>query len=206
MSLQDDNIADHASDLDTASALQKGDDASAETFVRENIRWMVHTAERILKERSAAEDSVQAAFVKIFRSLDSFRGESSLRTWMRRIVVNQALMVLRKQERLRETSIEPLLPSFDGNGCRLDETWLVKDTPESLLASAQISQAVMTAIDKLPDAYRLVLLLRDIEEYSTSQVAHLLELSESNVKVRLHRARAALKKLLDPVLAGEISQ
>jgi RNA polymerase sigma-70 factor (ECF subfamily) len=206
MSLQDVNIGDHASDLDAASALQKGDDVSTETFVRENIRWMVRTAERILKERSAAEDSVQAAFVKIFRSLDSFRGESSLRTWMRRIVVNQALMVLRKQERLRETSIEPLLPSFDGNGCRLDETWLVKDTPESLLASAQVSQAVMTAIDKLPDAYRLVLLLRDIEEYSTTQVAHMLELSESNVKVRLHRARAALKKLLDPVLAGEISK
>jgi RNA polymerase sigma-70 factor (ECF subfamily) len=203
MSFQDISKTEFASDLEEASALQKGETSSVDSFVRANMAWMLHAARRILKDRAAAEDCVQSAFVQIFRSLDGFRGEASLRSWMRRIVVNQALGILRKQERLRETPLDELLPSFDASGCRIDEPWRTTDTPESLLASSQVSAAVLAAIDKLPDLYRVILLLRDIEEFSTAEVAMELEINENNVKVRLHRARAALKKLLEPVLAGE---
>ena len=185
------------------SDVQKGEGPSTEAFVRNNTPWMLSAAQRILKDRSAAEDSVQSAFVRVFQKLGGFRGESNLRTWMRRIVINEALGMLRKQERLRETSIDDLLPSFDVYGCRIEDSWQTRDTPESLVMSLQISNRVVSAIDELPDAFRVVLLLRDIEGYSTAETAAALDLEESNVKVRLHRARAALKKLLEPVFAAE---
>ena len=194
---------DIVTEQETVAALHSEDDASVEAFVRSNMSWMLQAADRILKDRSAAEDSVQAAFMGIFKGLRNFRGDSSLRTWMRRIVINEALGILRKQERLRETSIDELLPSFDDDGCRIEERWQFRDTPESLAASAQVTDKVLAAIDQLPDGYRVVLLLRDIEEYSTAEAAAALGLEESNVKVRLHRARAALKKLLEPVFKEE---
>jgi len=192
-----------APDSQVVTSLQNGEVKAVESFVRANIAWMVRTAERILKDRALAEDCVQIAFVKIFASIDGFRGSGGLKGWIRKIVINEALGSLRKLNRLREQSIDDLLPTFDGYGCRVEDRWPLRDTPESLLASSQISGQVLAAINELPDIFRVVLLLRDIEEYSTSEVASMLDLEEGNVKVRLHRARAALKTLLEPVFAGE---
>jgi len=157
----------------------------------------------MLRDQGLAEDTVQAAFASIFRTLGKFEGRSSLKTWMHRIVANQALMQLRKARRLQETSIDALLPEFDASGCRVEEAWRIVETPEALLAKSQTKGAVLALIDTLPDTYRIVLVLRDIEELSTAEVAEMLELTEANVKVRLHRARAALKKLLEPLLRGQ---
>ena len=87
-----------------------------------------------------------------------------------------------------------------------EDTNYEKYTAEEMMESEDARRHVYEAIDELPESYRAVLQLRDIEEYSTSEVAKLLEISESNVKVRLHRARAALKKLLEPILRKEVSQ
>ena len=188
------------------TALRKQDQDAVETLVRENIGWMIGTAQRIVSERSQAEDIVQAAFINIFAGLDTFRGDSSLRHWMRRVVVNQSLTSLRAQKRLGEVPIDDLMPTFDANECRIEDVWHMKETPETLLASTQVSQTVLNGINQLPDIYRVILLLRDIEEFTTSEVAQTLDLSETNVKVRLHRARSALKKLLEPLFKSEFAK
>ena len=185
------------------SALRRGANSVTEKFVRGNIGWMLAVAHRILKDDGLANDCVQDAFSSIFKNLESFRGESSLRTWMHRIVVNQALMSLRSRKRLKESRIDDLLPVFDENGCRLEEPWTDFETPETLMEKSQTKQTVIDLINMLPDNYRTVLLLRDIEELSISEVAEALNLSAANVKVRVHRARSALKKLLEPLLRRE---
>ena len=195
--------SDQNPDHDTISDLERGDGPSTDAFVRENIGWMLAVARRIVRDQFLAEDCVQAAFMNVFKNLDGFKGQSSLRTWMHRIVVNKALMSLRARNRLQEKPIDDLLPAYDASGCRLEDPWITLETPETLLAQSQTAESVLSLIDEMPDIYRIVLLLRDIEELSTSDVAELLELSESNVKVRLHRARSGLKKLLEPLLRGQ---
>lgn len=175
---------------------------SFEGIVRDNIAWMLAVARRILRDRDLSQDAVQNAFAKIHQNLGGFEGRSSLKTWMHRILVNEALMLLRKQKRSNEQSIDPLLPEFDANGCRIDGPFTNSETSEDQLQAKQRREIVKEKIDELPDQYRIVLVLRDIEELSTSDVAEALDLSEANVKVRLHRARAALKKLLEPIMQG----
>lgn len=173
-----------------------------ESIVRDNIAWMLAVARRILQDPAMSEDAVQNAFSKIHQNLDEFEGRSNLKTWMHRIVVNEALMLLRKIKRKNEQSIDPLLPEFDQNGCRIDNPFIVPETSENQLQTQQVREIIKGKIAALPEQYRIVLVLRDIEELSTSDVSEALGLSEANVKVRLHRARAALKKLLEPMMRG----
>ncbi len=194
---------DQKPDRDLISDLKRGDGPSTDVFVRENMGWMLASARRIVRDQFLAEDCVQAAFVNVFKNLEKFEGHSSLRIWMHRIVVNQALMALRARNRLQEMPIDDLLPEFDAGSCRLEDSRVTFENPETLLVQSQSVETVISLINKMPDIYRIVLLLRDIEELSTSDVAEMLGLSESNVKVRLHRARSGLKKLLEPLLRGE---
>jgi RNA polymerase sigma-70 factor (ECF subfamily) len=152
-----------------------------------------------------AEDAVQDAFQNAFRALDGFHGRSSLETWLHRITVNASLTILRRQKRRAEEPIDDYLPEFDQHGCRIEAHWPHLAGVEEIMNSQRLRSLVERGMDALPDAYRIVLQLRDIEEYDTREVAGLLGISESNVKVRLHRARSALKKRLEPILRGEIS-
>jgi len=176
----------------------------AEQLVRDNIAWMLALTERMLRDRSLAEDVVQEAFVNALRGLENFEGRSSIKTWLHRITVNAALTKLRQLRRLGEQPIDEYLPEFDRVDCRIEAPWTYLSPVQEVMESAELRAFVNSAIDKLPDSYRIVLQLRDIQGYATSEVAILLEISEANVKVRLHRARAALKKLLEPVLRGEV--
>ncbi len=185
------------------AALRSGAAAETERFVRSHAGWMLALSRRILREHALAEDATQNAFVNIFKNIDRFDGRSAVKTWMHRIVVNEALMLLRKSRRHLEEPIDGLLPAFDDNGCRLEEPWATMETPETLLRRSETRAKVVERINRLPDNYRIVLVLRDIEELSTADVAEMLELSEAAVKVRLHRARAALKKLLEPLIKGQ---
>jgi RNA polymerase sigma-70 factor (ECF subfamily) len=177
----------------------------AERLVRDNIGWMLALAQRMLGDRTLAEDVVQEAFIAAFRGLPTFAGRSSLKTWLNRITVNASLMKLRHLKRLGEQSIDEYLPEFDRYDCRIEAPWTNLVSVEDVLESEQLRLLVSEATAKLPDTYRIVLQLRDLEGYDTGEVAELLGISTSNVKVRLHRARAALKKLLEPILRGEIS-
>lgn len=174
-----------------------------EKLVRDHIGWMLTLAHRMLGDYALAEDTVQDAFISIFRALGSFEGRSSLKTWLHRITVNAALMKLRRLKRLAEQPIDELLPEFDQNECRIESPWKTLESTEDIVADEQHREQIHKKINQLPDAYRIILLLRDIEGYDTDEVAKLLDISEANVKIRLHRARAALKKLLEPLLRGE---
>lgn len=196
--------SNQADDDDIVVGLRSGSTAHAEGFVRSNIAWMRAVARRILRDDALADDCVQEAFVKAFGKIDGFEGRSSLKTWLHRITVNEALMKLRVRKRLGEQSIDALLPEFDENGCRIEASWSSLATSEEIVERESTRALVLSKIGELPENYRIVLLLRDIEELETAEVAKLLNISQSNVKVRLHRARAALKRLLEPLLRGEL--
>ena len=186
------------------AALKAGDKQAAEVLVRSEAGRMIAVAKRMLGDHALAEDCVQDAFIKLFRNIDGFEQRSSLRSWVHRIVVNEALMKLRSKRTRGEASIDELMPEFDENACRIEGPWQYLATPEEIFARQDRRALVLTKIQELPESYRVVLLLRDIEELSTREVADGLGLSEANVKVRLHRARSALKKLLEPLLKGEV--
>ncbi len=182
---------------------QTSDEVNAEQLVRNNIGWMLVVAERILGERALAEDAVQEAFLSAFQGLDKFENRSSLKTWLHRITVNTALMKIRKLKRLAEQPVDEYLSEFDQNECRVEFNWSHLASTANIVANNEASEQIHAAIKKLPDAYRIVLLLRDIEGYTTDEVVQRLGISESNVKVRLHRGRAALKNLIEPLLRDE---
>lgn len=173
--------------------------------VKEHIAWMLKLAEKILNDHALAQDTVQEAFLNAFHSYQSLRDESRLKPWLKRIVVNAALMQLRQIKRRSDHSIDEYLPDFDNNDCRIESRWSYLIGTETVVENLLLQEFVHAALAQLPDDYRIVVLLRDIEGYNTSEVASMLEITDSSVKTRLHRARSALKKLLEPILRGEAS-
>lgn len=185
------------------AALRSGDAAAFEAVVRIYGGRMLVVARQILASEDEAQDALQDAFITAFKGIGRFEGKSKLSTWLHRVVVNAALMRLRTRRRKREQSIEDLLPAFleDGHQARPTPEW-----NHSALAGIQRKEtqaAVRACIDRLPDDYRAVLLLRDIYELDTAETAARLEITEANVKVRLHRARQALKTLLEPLFGSQ---
>ncbi len=175
-----------------------GDDAAFEYLVREHGPRLLAVARRFFNEEQDAQDAVQDAFISAFRSIGSFNRDAKLTTWMHRIVVNASLMKLRSQKRRSERSIEEFLPSFseDGHPTKPVAHW--SETVGDALDRQELSELIHRKIQELPEPYRIVLLMRDIEELDTAQTAELLELSVGAVKTRLHRARLALRGLLEP--------
>lgn len=184
-------------ELALLDALRAGDEGAYETLVREHLGPMLAVARRILRDEDAARDAVQDAFVSAFRSIGRFRERSSLSTWLYRIVVNACLMKLRRARRRPELPIGELQPKFASDGHFAEPVLEWPDSPEVLLQSKEMRTLVRAQIDRLPARYRTVVMLRDIEELSTEEVATLLGISRNAVKIRLHRARQALKALLD---------
>jgi RNA polymerase sigma-70 factor (ECF subfamily) len=153
-------------------------------------------ARRFVRTEEDAQDVVQSAYLNAFRSIDRFEGSSQLSTWLHRIVVNTALMKLRSRRRRPEESIEDLLPAFQEDGHHVEQFSDWNIPADELLERREAQAAVRACIEQLPDNYRSVLLLRDIEELSTQEVAATLGMTPTAVKVRLHRARQALSTLL----------
>lgn len=180
-------------------ALKRGDDLAYERMVREYGPRMLAVAQRLLGDAAEAEDCVQEAFLSAFRNLETFEARSALGTWLHRIAVNAALAKIRKRPAKPEEPIDDLLPHFDQGGRRVDPSWHSPLSIEQLVAERQVREAVAAKIDSLPELYRTVLLLRDVEGLDTREVANALNTSEEAVKTRLHRARAALKTLLQPL-------
>ncbi len=176
--------------------LKAGDAAAYEQVVRDSGGRMLAVARRILADENEAQDAVQDAFVSAFRNIDKFEGTSQIATWLHRITVNACLMRLRKKRRLDEVSLDSLLPAFRNDGYPAHATgpWRPEPTGEEL---AETRENVRQAISRLPEHYRIVLVLRDIEGLDTAQAADLLGTTEAAVKIRLHRARQALRELLD---------
>jgi RNA polymerase sigma-70 factor (ECF subfamily) len=178
--------------------LRAGDEGAYEELVRNETKHLLAVARRLLRNEDDARDAVQQAFLSAFRALPSFNGQSRLTTWLHRIVANAALMKLRTRGRRPEDSIEDLLPKFveDGHHVEQFSEWSLPADAKMLRREARAQ--VRAAIDMLPDSYRTVLLLRDIEELTTEEAAQALGVNPNTVKIRLHRARQALVKLLKP--------
>jgi RNA polymerase sigma-70 factor (ECF subfamily) len=190
-------------DTELLARLRKGEEAAFEELVRTNTGRMLAVARRFLPSDDDAQDAVQEAFSSAFRGLEKFEGGSRLSTWLHRITVNACLMKLRTRRRKPEESIEGLLPGFleDGHVEKSTPTW--RQSADELIERAENRALVRAAIEKLPDSYRTVLLLRDIEEFDTETTARELDITVAAVKTRLHRARMALKTLLDESFSGD---
>jgi RNA polymerase sigma-70 factor (ECF subfamily) len=181
---------------DLLSGLRAGSDTSYEEIVRRYGGRMLGVAIRILRDPEDARDCVQEAFLQAFKSIERFEGRSSVGTWLHRIAVNSALLKLRSRGRRNEGSLDELMPEFDEYECRIQRGGEGGESAETLASRKEIRAAVREAIDKLPEDYRTVLLLRDIEELDTRETAEALRIGPGAVKTRLHRARAALRKVL----------
>lgn len=186
------------SETSFVAALRTGDAAAYERLVREESPRLLAVTRRILRNEDDARDALQDAFIQAFRNISSFAGASKLSTWLHRIAVNAALMKLRTRKRqaedeLEEAAIEKALPTFSADGhwafaCR---DW--SKSADGLLQARETRELVRSALDALPTQHRLVLVLRDIEEMDTQEAATALGISETACKVRLHRARHALR-------------
>jgi RNA polymerase sigma-70 factor (ECF subfamily) len=191
-----------AEEANLVSALRAGDDAAYEQMVRRYGARLLATAMRLMKREDDAADVVQEAYLAAFRAIDRFSGDSRLSTWLHRIVVNAALMRLRSRRRRHEDSIEDLLPRFDETGHFAEPPSDWGACADELLERKDSRAMVRAAIEELPESYRTVLVLRDMEELDTEEVAETLGLTANAVKVRLHRARQALRTLIEKQIAG----
>jgi RNA polymerase sigma-70 factor (ECF subfamily) len=182
--------------------LQAGDEKAVETLVRQHGPRMHAVIRRILRDEAEAADALQEAFIAAYRSIGGFTGGCRLGTWLHRIAVNAALMRLRTRARRPETSIEELLPGFEPDGHQSEPATPWRADAHRVLEREETRALVRRCVDELPESYRTVLLLRDIEQLDTEETATLLGVNANVVKVRLHRARQALRTLLDPHLSG----
>lgn len=183
--------------------LRSGEETAYEELIRSHGGRMLAVARRFLPVEEDARDAVQEAFISAFRSLDRFEGNARLSTWLHRIVVNAALMKLRTRRRKPEHPIEDLLPGFkeDGHMERPASPWRSHGLDSA--ERAELRELMDAKIQELPEGYRNVLVLRDIEGLDTQETARLMEISEGAVKTRLHRARQALRGLLEPHLGED---
>jgi RNA polymerase sigma-70 factor (ECF subfamily) len=183
------------------AALRQRDPRACEALVRERGGQMLTIARRYLQTEQDCEDAVQEAFISAFHAIEQFAGNSTLETWLHRILVNACLMKLRGRARRHEVSFEALLPKFDPSGHHSQAIPSWRRMPEDQLLLDETRATVRRCIDMLPDEYRTVLLLRDIEQLSAEEVADLLNATPGAIKTRLHRARQALRTLLEPHFA-----
>lgn len=197
-----DPLTEDAAETALLAGLRAGSDAAYEALVRTTSARLLAVARRIVGSEEDARDVVQEAFISAFKALDRFEGNAKLSTWLHRIVVNKALMRLRTRKRKPEEPIEPLLPSFKEDGHQVQPAADWHDGADVALERAETRAFVRSQIDRLPDTYRTVLLLRDIEEMNTPETAAMLGITENAVKIRLHRARQALRALLDERFGG----
>jgi len=188
------------------AALADGDNGAYEFIVREYGGRLMRVIQRFGFNYDDACDVLQDAFLQAFRKIDQFEQRAKLSTWLHRIAVNAALMRRRSEKRRHERSIEDLLPRFRDDGHRIDigPTWEL--TAEDILENEELRTQVRRYVDELPNDYRTVLILRDLEELDTQDTADVLGITPGAVKTRLHRARQALRTLLEQhMVVGEKS-
>ncbi len=158
---------------------------------------------RMVDDRDAARSVMQETFLQAYERIDTFRGDSRFTTWLYGIGINQARSWLRKRRRedkLDEDGIDLLQPKFSyGQYIPSPQPW----APIEEVERTDRKRLLHRALAQLPDHYRIIITLRDIEELDTPETAKILGLSEGNVRVRLHRARHALRSLLAPFFEGD---
>jgi RNA polymerase sigma-70 factor (ECF subfamily) len=172
------------------------DTAAFESLMRQNNGRLFRVARGILRNDAEAEDALQDAYVDAYRHLSSFRGESTLATWLSRIVINQSLMRLRKSKKDRK--VVPIAPHSAG-GRQAAELDVADDRTEPPPTSAfrqEVRRLLERRIDELPASFRTVFIMREVNEMSVEETAEALEIPSATVRTRLFRARAMLREAL----------
>jgi RNA polymerase sigma-70 factor (ECF subfamily) len=185
------------SDIELVQRAKAGDFGALETLTTRHEQRIYALALRILRHRQDAEDVVQQTFLSVLENLETFRGESSFATWLMRIATHAALKIIRKQRGLDTVSLDAVDSPDDA--APLPHPQFIADwraSPHELTAHRETRRLLDAALDQLDEKHRLVFLLRDVEGLSVRDTAQTLGLTEANVKVRLLRARLALREQL----------
>ena len=185
-------------DRGLVQSLRKGDPSAFEGLVTTYGPRLRATALRLLRNEADANDVVQETFLSAFRSLDSFEGKSQIGTWLHRITINAALMRIRSRERRPEVDIHELLPRFTDGGQYPEHQHSFSELPDDVALRDEACDLVHRCIDELPENYRAALILHDIEELAYEDTARILGLTLNATRIRIHRARQALRTLLVP--------
>ena len=181
-----------ATDAQLAAFAAEGNETAFEIIMRRHNQLLFRTARSILKSDADTEDVLQEAYLKAWRALSGFRAEARLSTWLVRIVINEALVRLRRYG----AQVIPLDAQADADEVH-EEAWMEDDLaqrPEPLAMRAQMRRLIESRIDRLPDLYRTVFVLRAVEEMSVQEAAAALDLPEATVRTRFFRARSLLRE------------
>jgi RNA polymerase sigma-70 factor (ECF subfamily) len=195
--------ARNSHDAELIDGLRAGDEGAYEQLVQEYSGRMLAVARRLLPNEEDCADAVQDAFVSAFQAIHTFRETSRISTWLHRILVNVCLMKRRSQARRCTVSMDAVWPVVEELGEVRQKVPTGGFSVARQLDQDETRQRIRACIDRLPDEYRQVVVLRDIEELDTRQTARRLGVSTAAVKTRLHRARQVLRGLLVPLLDGE---
>jgi RNA polymerase sigma-70 factor (ECF subfamily) len=189
-----------AEDLELAEALRAGEEHAYETLIQRFQYQVYSVVSRLTDDPSDAPDVVQEVFLKVFRNIARFRGESSLKTWIYRIAVNEARNHRRwfGRHRAKEVGLEPA--GFDDSG---HEDWLPAESPDpyEITLDQEVRELIEEAFQHISPSYRAALVLREVEELSYEEIAEILEISVGTVKSRILRGRESLRKQLSALLA-----
>jgi RNA polymerase sigma-70 factor (ECF subfamily) len=180
------------------AAILAGETQVYHELIRPHERSVYLMALSYMKNEADAEDVAQEAFIKAFRSLASFRAEARFSTWLISIALNEARTRLRKQSVIRMESLDKPTDEDKAISPALLRDW--REIPSEVIERKEVRKLILNAVEALPDIYRQVFLLRDMEELNVNETAQALNISVSSVKVRLHRARLMLQKQLAPQL------
>ncbi|MDY0066532.1 MAG: RNA polymerase sigma factor [Steroidobacteraceae bacterium] len=180
-----------------------GDDYAFEVIMRRHNRLLFRTARGVIKDDAEAEDVVQDAYLRAWRALGSYRNESRLATWLVRITVNEALGRLRR----KSAQVIPLETAMAHDESEI-QSLLADESdrgPEQSAIRSQVRKLMESRIDHLPEAFRIVFILRAIEEMSVEEVAQALEIPEATVRTRFFRARSLLRESLAQEMDAALS-
>jgi RNA polymerase sigma-70 factor, ECF subfamily len=185
-------------DAELVGRTARGDHGAFEMLMRRYNSKLFRIARAILKDDAEAEDALQEAYLQAYRRIGEFRGDAQLGTWLTRIVVNQALMQLRKQK--RDRVVVPFA-SRSGSPAVDQEIADVADkqteSPSNAVLRAEVRSMLERRIDELPVAFRTVFVMREVEDMSLQDIAACLTIPETTVRTRLFRARALLRQSLE---------
>jgi RNA polymerase sigma-70 factor (ECF subfamily) len=179
------------SDEEVVARVLAGETAMFEIIMRRHNQRLFRVARSILRDDGEAEDVMQDAYVRAYEHLDQFAWRAKFSTWLTRIAVHEALARQHRKDRYKE-----LHPMSELEGDPMDRFASLTPDPEQQTSNQELRRLLEAAVENLPAPYRTVFMLRDVEEMNTSDAAYALDISEENVKVRLHRARALLRKSL----------
>lgn len=194
------------SDEKLVDLARKGRENAIRALIKHNNQRLFRVARAIMRNDDEAEDVVQEAYVKAFTRLDTFRGDSKFSTWLTRIALNEALGRVRRRRPSADLS-EIDAATGTSNGCVIMfPTSLMPPAADSELARSQVRAFLERAVDELPDTFRVVFILRDIEDMSTEETAIQLGIKPETVKTRLFRARRLMKTSIEKHLSGQFSE